>query len=52
MRDLQRLEGYGVGDTISIEFEGEEHSIKIVGIARELSRSIYMHRADVEPIVD
>ena len=45
------LEGYGVGDTISIEFEGEEHNIKIVGIARELSRSIYMHRADVEPIV-
>lgn len=45
------LEGYSVGDTISIEFEGEEHSIKIVGIARELSRSIYMHRADVEPIV-
>ena len=45
------LEGYGVGDTISIEFEGEQHSIKIVGIARELSRSIYMHRVDVEPIV-
>ena len=45
------LEGYSVGDTISIEFEGEEHSIKIVGVARELSRSIYMHRADVEPIV-
>ena len=45
------LEGYSVGDTISIEFEGEEHSIKIVGIARELSRSVYMHRADVEPIV-
>jgi putative ABC transport system permease protein len=45
------LEGYSVGDTISIEFEGEEHIIKIVGIARELSRSIYMHRADVEPIV-
>ncbi len=45
------LEGYSVGDTISIEFEGKEHSIKIVGIARELSRSIYMHRADVEPIV-
>ena len=45
------LEGYSVGDTISIEFEGEEHSVKVVGIARELSRSIYMHRADVEPIV-
>ncbi|MGB0787144.1 MAG: FtsX-like permease family protein, partial [Candidatus Poseidoniaceae archaeon] len=45
------LEGYSVGDTISIEFEGEEHSIKIVGIARELSRSVYMHRADLEPIV-
>ncbi len=45
------LEGYSVGDTISIDFEGEQHSIKIVGIARELSRSIYMHRADVEPIV-
>ncbi len=45
------LEGYSVGDTISIEFEGKVHSIKIVGIARELSRSIYMHRADVEPIV-
>ena len=45
------LEGYSVGDTISIEFEGEEHSIKIVGVARELSRSVYMHRADVEPIV-
>lgn len=44
------LEGYSVGDTISIEFEGEQHDIKIVGIARELSRSIYMHRADVEPI--
>ena len=45
------LEGYSVGDTISIDFEGEQHSIKIVGIARELSRSIYMHRDDVEPIV-
>jgi putative ABC transport system permease protein len=45
------LEGYSVGDTIPIEFEGEEHSIKIVGIARELSRSVYMHRADLEPIV-
>jgi len=44
------LEGYSVGDTISIEFEGQEHSIEIVGIARELSRSIYMHRGDVEYI--
>ena len=45
------LEGYKMGDTISIEFEGEQHTIEIVGIARELSRSIYMHRADVQPIV-
>jgi putative ABC transport system permease protein len=45
------LEGYNIGDTISIEFEGEQHTIEIVGIARELSRSIYMHRADVQPIV-
>ncbi len=45
------LEGYKIGDTISIEFEGEQHTIEIVGIARELSRSIYMHRADVQPIV-
>ena len=45
------LEGYKIGDTISIEFEGEQHTIEIVGIARELSRSIYMHREDVQPIV-
>jgi len=45
------LEGYKIGDTISIDFEGEQHTIEIVGIARELSRSIYMHRADVQPIV-
>ena len=45
------LEGYKIGDTISIEFEGEQHRIEIVGIARELSRSIYMHREDVQPIV-
>ena len=45
------LEGYKIGDTISIDFEGEQHTIEIVGIARELSRSIYMHREDVQPIV-
>ena len=45
------LEGYAVGDTISIEFEGEQHTIEVVGIARELSRSIYMHRNDAQPIV-
>ena len=45
------LEGYNIGDTISIDFEGEQHTIEIVGIARELSRSIYMHREDVQPIV-
>ena len=45
------LEGYKIGDTISIEFEGEQHTIEIVGIARELSRSIYMHREDVQPMV-
>ena len=45
------LEGYTVGDIIDVNFKGEQHSIEIVGIARELSRSIYMHRVDVQPIV-
>ena len=27
------------------------HEIEIVGIAREMSRSIYLHRADLQPIV-
>lgn len=44
------LEGYSIGDTLSITFEGEQHDIVIVGIARELSRCIYMHRSDVQPI--
>ena len=44
------LEGYSVGDIIYVDFKGEQHSIEIVGIARELSRSIYMHRVDVQPI--
>ena len=44
------LEGYSIGDTLSIKFEGEQHDIVIVGIARELSRCIYMHRSDVQPI--
>ena len=33
-----------------MDFKGEQHSIEIVGIARELTRSIYMHRVDVQPI--
>ena len=45
------LESYAIGDVITIDFEGEQHDIEIVGIARELSRSIYMHRSDVQPIV-
>ena len=44
------IEGYAVGDSISVEYQGEQHTIEIVGIARELSRSIYMHRSDVQPI--
>ena len=44
------LEGYSIGDTLSVTFEGERHDIVIVGIARELSRCIYMHRSDVQPI--
>ncbi|CAI8378981.1 MAG: Uncharacterised protein [Euryarchaeota archaeon UBA443] len=44
------LEGYSVGDIIYVDFKGEQHSIEIVGIARELTRSIYMHRVDVQPI--
>ena len=44
------LEDYNVGDIIYVDFKGEQHSIEIVGIARELSRSIYMHRVDVQPI--
>ena len=45
------LEDYAVGDTIRIDYEGEVHEIEIVGIAREMSRSIYLHRADLQPIV-
>ena len=45
------LEDYAVGDTIRIDYEGAVHEIEIVGIAREMSRSIYLHRADLQPIV-
>ena len=45
------LEEYSVGDTIVIDFQGTKHELKISGIARELSRSIYFHRADLIPIV-
>ena len=45
------LEDYSIGDLITIDFEGEQHDIEVVGIARELSRSIYMHRGDVQTMV-
>ena len=46
------LESYSIGDTLTIDFEGEEHDLKVVGIARELTRSIHFHRADLSQIVD
>ena len=45
------LEGYSIGDTLIIDYQGTKHELKISGIARELSRSIYFHRADLIPIV-
>ncbi len=46
------LESYSIGDTLTIDFEGKEHDLKVVGIARELTRSVYFHRADLSQIVD
>ena len=46
------LESYSIGDTLTIDFEGKEHELKVVGIARELTRSIHFHRADLSQIVD
>lgn len=46
------LESYSIGDTMTIDFEGEEHDLKVVGIARELTRSVYFHRTDLSQIVD
>ena len=46
------LESYSIGDTLTIDFEGIQHDLEIVGIARELTRSIHFHRADLSPIVD
>jgi len=46
------LESYSIGDTLTIDFEGKEHDLKVVGIARELTRSIHFHRADLSQIVD
>ena len=45
------LEDYSVGDTISIDYQGTKYQLKIAGIARELSRAIYFHRADLVSIV-
>lgn len=46
------LESYEIGDTMTIDFEGEQHELEIVGIARELTRSVHFHRTDLAPIVD
>ena len=46
------LESYSIGDTLTIDFEGEKHDLKVVGIARELTRSVHFHRADLSQIVD
>ena len=46
------LESYSIGDTLTIDFEGIQHDLEIVGIARELTRSIHFHRADLSAIVD
>lgn len=46
------LESYSIGDTMTIDFEGEEHDLKVVGIARELTRSVHFHRTDLSQIVD
>ena len=45
------LEGYSVGDTITIDYQGSKYELKITGIAREISRSVYFHRADLVSIV-
>ncbi len=45
------LEDYSVGDTITIDYQGTKYDLKITGIAREMSRSIYFHRADLVSIV-
>ena len=46
------LKSYSVGDTLIIDFEGVQHELEIVGIARELTRSVHFHRVDLTPIVD
>ena len=45
------LEGIEVGDTISIDHQGQKFDVKISGIARELTRTIQFHRIDLIPIV-
>ncbi|MDE0954239.1 MAG: FtsX-like permease family protein [Candidatus Poseidoniales archaeon] len=45
------LEGYSVGDAIIIDYKGTKYELKITGIAREISRSVYFHRADLVSIV-
>jgi len=52
MRDLLNLNHTLLGDTLTIDFEGIQHDLEIVGIARELTRSVHFHRADLSPIVD
>jgi putative ABC transport system permease protein len=46
------LKSYSVGDTLIIDFEGVQHELEIVGIARELTRSVHFHRVDLTQIVD
>jgi hypothetical protein len=45
------LEGIIIGDTVSIDHQGQKFDVKISGIARELTRTIQLHRTDLVPIV-
>ncbi len=44
---MSELQGYNVGDIVLIEHLGEEIEVEVTGIARELSRTMILHRMDL-----
>ena len=48
---MASIRGWEVGDSQTLKFGSEEVEVEVVGISRELMRTITFHRADLAPIL-
>ncbi len=47
---MAEMQGYSVGDKIAIDHFGESVEVEVSGIAREMTRTMLLHRADLSTL--